>query len=86
MLHTGDLVADFGQQRRQRCVHKDDPIVGMTDNVGQLIGRKAQIERVYNSAVTRNCEVKLQMPVTVPAESANPVAAFNAKFTRTLVV
>ena len=67
------LVLDGGQERDQRGVDDDEAVLGMVDDVGQLLGREPDVEGVQDGPHGRDGEIGLQVTLIVPAERADPV-------------
>ena len=74
------------QPRRQRLeygnevrVNQHHLVAGVIDNVGKVIGRKAYVGGVGDRAHGGRGEVRFQVPVGVPPESAYPVALAHAE-------
>ena len=67
------LVLDGGQQRDQRGVHDDEAVLGVVDDVGQLIGGEPDVERVQDRPHGGDGEVGLEVALVVPGEGADPV-------------
>ena len=61
-----------GQQRReqaeQRAVDEDHLVVGVVDDVGELLGEQPDVERVQHAPRARGGEVQLEVAGGVPGE------------------
>ena len=51
----------------------------MVDDVGELVGVEAEVERVEDAADERNAEVGLEVLAVVPAEGGDAVAGADAE-------
>ena len=79
VLHGGELVAHAGQQWRDGCVDDDDTILGVVDDIRQLLGEQPNVERVQHGAHARNSEVCLHMGLVVPHERADAITGLHAQ-------
>src|SRR6202011_4341987 len=60
-------------------IEKDHAILSVVDDVRQLIRRQAEVEGVEHRAETGDCEVQLEMTVTIPAERPDAIAGLDAE-------
>ena len=60
-----------GEQAEQRAVDEDHLVVGVVDDVGELLGEQADVERVQDPAGARRREVQLEVAGGVPRERAD---------------
>ena len=60
------------QQRQQRAVDEDDLVVGVVDDVRQLLGKEADVQRVQHPPGARRGEVQLEVAGGVPGERRHP--------------
>ena len=67
------------QQRHQRVVDEDDLVLGVVDDVGQLLLEQADVERVQHRAGAGHREVQLEVALVVPGERADAVARLHAE-------
>jgi hypothetical protein len=74
VLHRLELGGHPGQERDDRGVDEDDPVLGVVGDVGQLLGEQPQVQRVEDGAHRRDGHVGLQVLLVVPGEGADPVA------------
>ncbi len=58
-------------QRDQRTVDHNHPVVGVVNDVGELLGEEPNVERVQHRTHGRDTEVTLQMLLMVPGERAD---------------
>ena len=79
MVDPADLLAQAFHQRQQRCVDEDHLVLGMVDDVGQLIRKEANVEGVYDRACARRAEVEFNMLVVVPSKGADSVAGLHTQ-------
>ena len=54
-------------------------VLGVVDDVGQLLGREPDVQRVQHRPHAGDGEVGLQVALVVPAEGADPVALLDAE-------
>ena len=57
----------------------DDAVLGVVDDVGELVGVQAQVEGVEDAARERDAEVGLEVRSVVPAQRGDAVAGLNAE-------
>ncbi len=70
---------ELGQRRREGVVDEDHPVLGVVDDVGDLVGEQADVDRVQDGAEARHAEVELEVALAVPAEGRHPVALLDAE-------
>ena len=63
----------------ERCVDKENAILGVVDDIGHLLFGKARVDRVANRTDAGDGVVKLKMAVTVPSQRRYAVAYIYAK-------
>ena len=68
-----------GEQRDQRRVDDDHPVLGVVDDVDQLLREQPQVERVQHRAHARHREVGHQVLGVVPHEGGDPLVAGDAR-------
>jgi hypothetical protein len=68
-------VLDLLEARRQLCEHRhervvdeDDPVLGVVDDVGDLLREQADVQRVQHRSHARHREVQLEVALVVPRE------------------
>ncbi len=78
---TGTLTrrAHLFPQRQQALVDEDGAVLRVVDDVGELVGVEAQVERVQHAAHQRDAEVGLEVRTVVPAERGDAVAGLDAE-------
>ena len=59
------------EEPEQRAVDEDHLVVGVIDDVGELLGEQPDVERVQDSTGTRRGEVQLEVTGGVPRERAD---------------
>ena len=74
-----DLRPHLFPQRQQRFVDEHRAVVGVVDDVGELVGVEAEVERVEDAADERDAEVGLEVRAVVPAERGDAVAGADAE-------
>ena len=57
--------------REQRAVDEDHLVLGVVDDVGELLGEQADVQRVQDAPGARRGEVQLQVAGAVPGERAD---------------
>jgi hypothetical protein len=76
----GGRIAQHRRQRRDQVgVDHQELVAGVVDDVRELVGPQADVDRVIAGARQRRGEVDLQVAVVVPAERAHPVATGDAE-------
>ena len=70
--HGGQVAEHPGQQRDQRRVDDDHPVLGVVGDVDELLGEEPDVERVQHRAHARHREVGHQVLGVVPHERARP--------------
>ena len=73
MWRTVSNVSSSGQSSpSQRPVDEDHLVLGVVDDVGELLGEQPDVERVQHPAAARRGEVELEVAGGVPAEGGDP--------------
>ena len=60
------LGAELRQQRQQYVVDDEKTVLGVIGNVGDVVRREPQIERVHDAARRGNAEVAFEVRVVIP--------------------
>jgi len=76
---AGEVLDHAGQQRDQRRVDDDDPVLGVVHDVDQLLGKQPQVQCVQHRAHARHGQVRHQVLGVVPHERADPFVAGHAQ-------
>ncbi len=63
----------------QRAIDEHDPVLGMLDDVGQLLGEHVDVEGMADGAAAGDGEVELQVLVVVPGEGGDTVPGLHAE-------
>ena len=79
MLHTRNIRLNSLKNWNKCKVRNDHFIVGMVNNVTQLLRKKARVQSVINTAQASDAIPRLEMAVCVPCQCCNNVAARTAK-------
>ena len=79
MLDSLQLIGDRLDQRQQRRVDEDDFVLGVVDDVFELLMRQADIQGVDDGAGAGDAEVEFQMLIIVPGEGTHAVARLDAQ-------
>ena len=77
-----DLVLDAVEARHlagERRIEEDDPVLGVIDDVAEVLLEQADVERVEHRAHRGHGEVQLEVAEGVPAERGDPVAGADAE-------
>ena len=72
---TRDLVSNLIEDRQQRSIAENHVILGVVDDVAELIFTEPQVQRMQNRPVGRHREIDLKMAMRVPAERPHPAAS-----------
>src|SRR5216117_1738679 len=72
--HARDLVADRLEHRPRARVGEDHRVLGMVDDVGEVLGREPEVQRVEDAADERRRPVDLEVAVAVPGQGRHTVA------------
>ena len=68
------LVDHACEHRHERVVDDHDLVLGVVDDVRELLGEQPDVQRVQHRAEARDREVRLEVLLRVPAERADAVA------------
>jgi hypothetical protein len=79
VAHAVELGRQLRQRRDERAVDEDHPVLRVVDDVDDLLGEQADVERVQDGAVGGHGEVELVVALGVPGEGRHPVAALDAE-------
>ena len=85
VVHDHEMPQPFerGHQRceqpEQRLVGEDHLVIGVVDDVGQLLGEQPDVERVEDTTGTRRREVQLEVACGVPGERCHPAVVGDAE-------
>ena len=60
-------------KRHKGCIEEQHPVLRVVDDIGQLIGKQARVDRVQDKARAGNAVVQLQMAAVVPGQCSDPV-------------
>ncbi len=74
-----ELVGHRCEEGQEVRVDQDRPIVGVPDDVGQLVGGEAGVQGVQDPATARDGQVRLEVPGAVPGQGGDPLAAADAQ-------
>ena len=69
-----DLRLHLFPQRQQGFVDDHRSILGVVDDVGELVGMKAKVQRVQDAAHQRDAEIGLEVRPVIPAEGCDAIA------------
>ena len=62
VLHRRERGGDLLVERQERAVDEDHLVLGVVDDVGQLIGEQPDVEGVQDPPGARRGEVQLEVP------------------------
>ena len=68
------LAADGFENGKQRGVDEDDAVLGVVDDVRQLLRSEAQVESVQHAAGAGNRKIQFQMARAVPAQRPDAIS------------
>ena len=77
MLDVRHLRSKLLQDRHERVVDEDHAIRGVVDDVDDLLGEQAHVERVQDRADARHRHVELEVALVVPRERADAIAGLD---------
>jgi hypothetical protein len=77
VAHALELGSELGQWLHERAVDEHDPVLGVVDDVDDLLGEEADVERVEHGAVGGHRHVELKVALRVPGERRHAVAALH---------
>src|SRR5206468_181452 len=72
--HARQLSRERLERRYERVVHEDQLVLGVVDDVGELLLEQAYVERVQHRADARDRKVELKVTLAVPGEGADPIS------------
>jgi hypothetical protein len=67
------------EDRRQAGVGEQHGVLGMADDVSDLLRRQPDVDGVHHRTHARNGEVRLLMLLVIPAKGGDPVAPLDAQ-------
>ena len=76
---TGQFAAHSLQNGHKGGIHENQLIFGVIDDVDQLLGRQARVDRVTHRTLAGNRIIQLEMAITVPCQRGHPIAQLHAK-------
>ena len=71
--------AQLFNDRYEGEVDKQEPVLGVIDDVDHLLSGQARIDRVADRPDAGNGIVKLKMPVAIPRERGHPIPVVHTK-------
>jgi len=74
------VVNDRRERRQQAAVHDDDLVLGVVDDVHQLLDGQPDVQRVHDRAHAGDRVVGLEVLLGVPAERGHRIAVPDAQF------
>ena len=81
-LDRRQMVGDRLEQRHEGEVGHHDPVLGVIDDPGDLLGKQARIDGVVDRADAGDAVPGLEMAVAVPGERRDPVAELDRRRAR----
>ena len=79
MAHALHLRQQLLDGRQQVQVDEEELILGVIDDVDDLLGKEARVDRVADRAHAGNAVVQLEVAVAVPGQRADAVADLDAQ-------
>src|SRR5215472_17088181 len=79
VAHGLQARSDAGEDRHHRIFHQDDRVLGVVDDILELLGEKPQVEGVEDSAHQRHCEVCFEMLLGVPRQRPDAIIGSHAE-------
>ena len=79
-LDRREVVDDRRERGQQAAVHDDDLVLGVVDDVHQLLGGQPDVQRVHDRAHAGDRVVGLEVLLVVPAEGSHRIAVPDAQF------
>ena len=73
-LDSGQTIGHRLHQRHEGEIGQHDPVFGVIDDPGDLLGEEAGVDRVVNRADAGDAIPAFEMPVAVPRERGDSVA------------
>ena len=77
-LDGGYPLAQLLEQRHEGQIEEDEAVGRVIDDVGDLVVEQARVDGVAHRADARDAVVELEVPVAVPRQRRDPVAATDA--------
>ena len=74
-----ELVDERPEQADQRPVDEDHLVLGVVDDVDELLGEQPDVQRVQHPAGARDGEVELEVAGRVPGEGGHPAVVADAE-------
>ncbi len=68
-----DLVTKLRQQGKQHIVNDQEPVPGVIGDIGDVLRREAQIERVQDAARSDHAEIGFKVGVMVPHQGRHAI-------------
>ena len=79
VLHARDLVADQREHRIHARVREDHAVLRVVDDVGEVLRREPEVQRVKDRARERRGPVDLEMTMAVPCQRRDAIALRDAE-------
>ena len=73
------LIADPSKQRSDRGVNDDHLVPSVVDDIGELLGKEPNVQRVKHRSHTRNRQVGLHVRLVVPHKGANSISVTDSQ-------
>ena len=84
MLDCWTPVPHSGEQRRYRSVHENDPVPPVIDDIGELLGKQADVQRMQDRTHGGYSQVSLEMLLMVPAERSHTISGAHTQPRKTI--
>jgi hypothetical protein len=66
----------FFDQRQKHCIKKQPGVLGVIEDVRELVWKQTRIHRMEHCSDARNRVIQLQMPMAVPRQRRDSIARF----------
>jgi hypothetical protein len=72
-------VGELLDERHEGDVEEEQPVLGVIDDIADLLDEEPRVDRVADGADTGDAVVELVVPVGVPGEGRDAVAELDAE-------
>ena len=70
---------ELGEDPGDRLVREDDAVLGVIDDVAELLAGEPEIDRVQDRPQGRDGEIELEVPMMIPGAGGDPVAGMDTQ-------
>lgn len=71
-----ELGRELADQRREGHIEEQHPVLGVVDDVDDLLGEEPRVDGVHDRPGARHAEVQRQVAIAVPRECRDPVSCW----------